>query len=83
MSTIVLIDVSTTGVWFEVTLDNGSTRDAYVVVGSGASWHESTRFPNNARDTGASTGDAALDEAIRTRAGEELVRLTAATRRAA
>lgn len=48
-----------------------------VLVASGRNWYEATRFPHNVSDEGASTGDAALDRAIRLRAAEELIRLAA------
>jgi hypothetical protein len=52
-------------------------RHVAVLVGSGASWRAAVVFPSTASDATASTGDDALDEEVRWRAAEELVRLEA------
>lgn len=51
-----------------------------MLVGAGRNWFEATRFPNEATDEGATTGDEGLDRNVRERAAEELIRLDAAIR---
>lgn len=59
-----------------------TTRDAMrfvtVRVASGSDWYRSVRFPDHMTEEGASLGDDRLDEQVRVRASEELVRLEAA-----
>lgn len=55
-----------------------STRQVAVQVGSGRDWLSAVRFPHLRSDEGASLGDDLLDEEVRARAAEELVRLEAA-----
>lgn len=57
---------------------DGQESRVSVRVGSGHTWLAATRFPHTYEDTGASTGDASLDQWIRQRAAEELIRLAAA-----
>jgi hypothetical protein len=59
-----------------------TTRDAMrfvtVRVESGSDWLRAVRFPDHMTDEGASLGNDRLDEQVRIRASEELVRLEAA-----
>jgi hypothetical protein len=50
-----------------------------VNVGAGQSWRKAVRFPELDTAATASTGDDRLDQEIRERAAEELVRFDAAT----
>ena len=59
---------------------NGNERAVRVEVGSGTSWRWAVQFPTVRTWEGSSLGDDALDEQVRIRAAEELVRLDAATR---
>lgn len=58
--------------------EDGRVRHVSVLVGSAQSWRSAMRFPHIADETGLSTGSDEVDAAIRRRAAEELVRLTAA-----
>jgi hypothetical protein len=73
-----LLSVGFGSVDFLALLPDGSERTATVIVGSGPTWRRACRFPNVASEGGQSLGDDALDEQVRRRAGEELVRLAAA-----
>jgi hypothetical protein len=57
-------------------------RLAVVHVGSGHDFAQAVVFPTSRTNSTASTGDDALDAAIRARAAEELTRLDAAVRAA-
>ena len=46
--------------------------------GGGADWYRAAAFPHGGTDEGRSLGDPNLDEEVRRRASEELVRLEAA-----
>jgi hypothetical protein len=63
---------------FAATLPDGSQRLVSVVVGSGQTWSKAARFPNIGSEGGESLGEDDLDEQVRRRASEELVRLAAA-----
>jgi hypothetical protein len=77
-----LTHVDFDGVEYDLFDENGKRlRPVRVPVTSGASWRESIRFPAGVYgEAGLSTGDPELDEEIRARAAEEMVRLEAATR---
>jgi hypothetical protein len=53
-------------------------RAVSVRVGAGQTWEKAVVFPHLHDETGLSTGDPLLDELIRARAYEELIRLAAA-----
>jgi hypothetical protein len=76
-----LTHVSFSRVEFTLLRDDGSSRPVVVKVGAGQSWRRAVRFPTIGTDATESTGDERVDEAIRERAAEELVRFAA--RRAA
>ncbi len=63
---------------FEALLPTGVVRAVCVRVGSGPTWASAIRFPHSMTEGGESLGDDALDERVRSRAAEELVRLVAA-----
>jgi hypothetical protein len=65
---------------FAATLADGSDRLVTVLFGSGPSWRRAVRFPNVGSEGGQSLGDEALDDQVRRRASEELLRLAAALR---
>jgi hypothetical protein len=59
-------------------MPDGSERTVSVIVGSGTSWRRACRFPNVASEAGQSLGSDELDDRVRRRSAEELVRLAAA-----
>jgi hypothetical protein len=73
-----LLHVGFDAVELAAALADGSRRLVSVLVGSGPSWRRAVRFPNIGSDAGQSFGDVLLDEQVRARAAEELVRLAAA-----
>ena len=82
MRALRLTHVSFDRVEFTLVPDDGSSRLVVVRVGSGSTWLRSVSFPGISGEGGETTGDDALDAAIRERAAEELVRLEAAVRAA-
>ena len=72
-----LTSVSFTEVSFVTDVD-GYERPVTVQVGSGRSWRSAVRFPNWQSSAGESLGDDGLDQEVRDRASEELVRHSAA-----
>lgn len=81
--TIRLRSVTPNEVAFWVVSDDGIGRLATVCVSTGGAWRDAVRFPHDRADSGASTGDSALDAELSERAAEELVRLAAARAEAA
>jgi hypothetical protein len=75
---LTLEHVSFHEVSFTVELADGSERLVEVLVGSGSSWPRAVRFPHIGSEAGESLGDSALDDEVRRRAAEELVRLASA-----
>jgi hypothetical protein len=62
---------------WSLTRPDGSERVVVVLVGSGSTWFEAIRFPHDVSEGGCSTGNPLIDDEIRRRSSEELVRLTA------
>ena len=77
---LVLEHVSFGAVEFEAILPDGSTRFVHVCVGSGSSFRQAVRFPNMDNEAGRSLGNDLLDEQVKRRAAEELLRLEASVR---
>jgi hypothetical protein len=77
-SAVELVSVGFDHVEFVAVLPDRSERPVTVLVGGGTSWRKSMRFPNLMFEEGRSLGDDLLDDQIRRRAAEELVRLAAA-----
>ena len=73
-----LLAISFDAVGFEADFGDGYRRDVHVKVGSGRTWSGAVWFPNLANADGETLGDEGLDQQVRERAAEELVRLEAA-----
>lgn len=75
---LLLRHVSFDAVEFHAILPDGRERQVRVLVGSsGQSWSQAVRFPTLHSNATETLGDHELDQAVRERAAEELVRLEA------
>lgn len=75
-----LVGLNWTHVQFLAIPAGKESRRVSVLVGSGPTPRAAVRYPHDHSESGCTLGDDELDQQVRDRAAEELVRLHAATR---